>query len=90
MKEHTWEVEEVDGGHVGVDNFWICHACGASGGPVAWACSRTLPYWLFLAGTGLTLSIDCDESKKMIEHYRNLSPEEKLQLNTDKGELQND
>jgi hypothetical protein len=34
MKPHAWEVEEVDGGPVGVDDFWICHQCGASGGPV--------------------------------------------------------
>ena len=24
MKPHVWEVEEVDVGHLGVGEFWIC------------------------------------------------------------------
>ena len=32
--EHTWTIEEIDGGPVGCDDFWICVPCGASGAPV--------------------------------------------------------
>lgn len=31
--DHKWEEEEVDGGPIGTDIFWICKQCGAGGGP---------------------------------------------------------
>ncbi len=29
---HAWVVEEIDGGHLGVDDCWYCTTCGCSGG----------------------------------------------------------
>jgi hypothetical protein len=31
MLEHNWEVEEIDGGALGVGTFLKCNRCGASG-----------------------------------------------------------
>jgi hypothetical protein len=66
MKEHTWIIEYVDGGHVDGD-FWICKVCRASGGPSFG--SQTTPIWKpFLAdGTGLQLSEDCDIAEAQVE-----------------------
>lgn len=36
MTEHKWEIEEVDGQHLGVGYFYRCNGCGASGGPKLW------------------------------------------------------
>ena len=67
MKAHVWEIEIIDGGStIGKEEFWICHACGASGGPVLAAA----PHWPpFLAGVGLEhpLSQDCAEAAKEIK-----------------------
>lgn len=65
MKPHTWETEEIDGGHVGVEDFWICRACGASGGSVN---LRMPPF--YADGSGLKVSDDCDEAKVQIEKHR--------------------
>jgi len=72
MKPHNWEVEEVDGGPIGIGEFWICHACGASAGPVAWFVSSKSKRWSdFLAGVSLAISNDdCDAAKQTIEKYR--------------------
>ena len=75
MTEHAWELEYVDGGHVGGGDFWRCRRCDAAGGPA-------LQYeggkpakkndWVFYAdGSGLQLSTDCEESDRLIrEHFR--------------------
>lgn len=31
-KRHLWEIEEVDSGHLGVNDFWRCRRCDAAGG----------------------------------------------------------
>lgn len=71
MKEHEWITEEVNGGHVGVDDFWVCKNCGASGGPVAfWRKSPGPSMHPFYAdGSGLNLTNDCDESKEIIAKH---------------------
>ena len=68
-KTHVWEVEEVDGSYLGIGEFWICHACGASGGPVM---DRDRPPTtrVFLAGAGLYLDANnCNRAKKQIAAY---------------------
>lgn len=74
MKAHKWEIEEVDGGPVGTEDFWICRQCGASGGPVCYTdgTKHEPPpsFEPFLAdGSGLKLTHDCEESLKMIQDY---------------------
>ena len=72
VKPHKWETEEIDGGPVGVDDFWICHACGASGGPVMYRKDGldVVPTMdPFLAGPALDLSDDCDEAKQQIQDF---------------------
>lgn len=74
MKPHSWEVEEVDGGPVGVNDCWICHQCGASGGPVWYNEKGQQPgpsMNPFLAGPGIRLSEDCDEAKQQIQDFIN-------------------
>ena len=70
MKQHTWEIEVVDGGPVGWGKFWRCSACGASGGPAEWGKWAETPQMPpFLAGWGTEagkLSLDCDEAKEQI------------------------
>lgn len=65
MTRHHWELEEVDSGHLGVNSFWTCKACGASGGGEQFDMRETP----FLAGVRITLSTDCDEAKKQIAEY---------------------
>ena len=74
MKKHTWVTEEVNGGHLGVDDFWICKECGASGGPVMW--DRKGPSFdPFLAdGSGLQVGDDCEKAKVLIEQRRKNTP----------------
>lgn len=68
LKSHTWEVEEVDGGPVGVGEFWICRPCGASGGPVFGQPEE--PHWVpFLAGEDLHLSYDCEVAKLQVDEH---------------------
>lgn len=72
-KPHKWETEEIDGGPVGCDDFWICHVCGASGGPVMYDKDGPRPgptMGPFLAGANLDLSKDdCDEAKQQIQDF---------------------
>ena len=77
MSEHAWETEEVDGGPVGVCDFWRCRRCDAAGGP-CWPAKDGSGYvpkkrgWVFYAdGSGLKLTDDCEESDRLIrEHFR--------------------
>ncbi len=68
---HTWELEEVDGGSVGIGVFYVCNACGASGGPAMGPnLSKSMSlYPPFHAGDGLDciISLDCNVAKKQIE-----------------------
>lgn len=69
VKAHAWQVEEIDGGPVGFGDFWICHECGASGGPY-WSDDK-LPTRAFLAGPALPLSaLDCDAAKLVVDAYK--------------------
>ncbi len=73
MKEHTWEIETVDGGAVGSDDFYICRACGTSGGAI-WFKNKTL----FLAcGCGIKMPKDCNNAKKLIDEHLPLCPHKK-------------
>lgn len=67
---HAWELEEVDGGHVGVGTFYVCRACGASGGPqMTENFSKVMsPYPPFLAGTpDHRISLNCNIAKQQIK-----------------------
>jgi hypothetical protein len=66
---HLWTTEEVDGGPVGKDDFYICQSCGASGGPVI---GNEPPPTMapFLAGPALQVSVDCNRAKEQIAAYR--------------------
>lgn len=69
MKNHTWEEEYVDGGHVDGD-FWICRRCGASGGPV-FSGLKPPTFAPFLAdGSGLKVGYDCNKAKVLIEECK--------------------
>lgn len=85
-KEHTWIIEEVDGGHVGVGDFWLCSDCGASGGPALLSSKDTPQGWIFLAGTGLNLPKDCGKAKRMIEEYKTMENAE-LKIFDNRGNL---
>lgn len=68
MKEHNWATELVDGGHLGCAEFWRCLDCGASGGPVLFTKNkRWNPF--YADGSGLKLTEDCEESKRLIEEH---------------------
>ena len=71
---HAWEAEEVDGGHLGTDEFWVCRGCGASGGVVydGFRGRKTTPR-PFLAGFGRSegaLPDDCAEAREVIARLR--------------------
>lgn len=69
MTAHTWAIVEVDGGPMGIGEFWHCAACGAGGGSV-WP-TWPAPNRQFLAnGSGLELPDDCDQAKAMVEAFR--------------------
>lgn len=87
MTEHKWEIEEVDGGHVGFGDFWKCHACGASGGPDLHNGKKSPTLHPFFGdGGGLELTLDCDESKKLIAAYQ-LGLERGKRLNPSREKL---
>ena len=69
MREHTWIVEEIDGGPLGIGDFWKCSVCGASGGPTLFV-EKHPPPRPFLAGEGIKLSLDCDEAAEQIKLHR--------------------
>ena len=73
MTNHKWEIEVIDGGSVGLGEFWKCNQCGASGGPTLWPGhknSNDVPTWRpFLAGTHLKLTDDCSQSLEIIKKF---------------------
>ena len=73
VNTHKWEIEEIDGGAVGIEDFWICKGCGASGG-VAWSTfggNPSPPRHAFLAGAnGLEVdNFHCKKAKAQIEEF---------------------
>lgn len=83
MIPHTWDVEEVDGGSMGTDEFWICRRCGASGGLVTTPRfgNNTITFvkskpFAFLAGHGTTSgkvsNDDCDEAATQIAEMKRI------------------
>ena len=88
MKPHTWEIETIDGGHVGEADFWICRACGLSGGctdtwfPVTkdgnWGMEhREVSAQAFFRGwgPGLLASEDCDKATRQYAKLKELGLE---------------
>lgn len=71
MTEHVWETEDVDGGHLGVEDFYICRRCGASGGPVVFGPPPTLSPF-YADGSQLEVSDDCDEAVKQITAHKKI------------------
>lgn len=70
MTYHKWEIEEVDGGHMGVADFWKCDECGASGGLVNPIMGKPPALCFYADGMGLQLlPNDCEKSKQMIEEH---------------------
>lgn len=69
MKQHTWTTKEVDGGHLGISDFWCCSVCGAGSGSV-WPGQVMPKGYIFLPnGSGLALTEDCEESQKLIDAF---------------------
>jgi hypothetical protein len=73
VTSHEWEMEVVDGGHLGAADCWRCKACGCAGGPVfRFAKDRpTRPPRPFIPGPALNLPEDCNEAKASIVAYVN-------------------
>lgn len=74
MLPHDWIVEEVDGGTLGVEDFWVCRRCGASGG-MAYCLTQGLPPSIptpFVNGRiggPWDLPDDCEEAARLIKKY---------------------
>ena len=66
MLPHDWIVEEVDGGPIGVEDFWICRRCKASGGL---AYSTPQPFVNGRINALWDLPDDCEEAARLIEKY---------------------
>jgi hypothetical protein len=67
MKPHNWIIKEGDAGPIGLYDYWECTECKASGGGRT---DRPHPSRAFLAGAGLDLPEDCNESIRMIAAFR--------------------
>jgi hypothetical protein len=76
VSKHTWVIYEGDGGHVGTYEVWKCSECGACDnrpmfGP-DWATQTPdhpdygKPSPFYPNGSGLGLTMDCDESKRLV------------------------
>ena len=73
MTPHDWEIEVIDGGHMGAADCWRCKACGCSGGPVFRLpkSAKDRPPRPFIPGPAKDLPDDCDEAKVAIAAYVN-------------------
>jgi len=83
MTTHTWAIEEIDGGPVGVGDFWHCTTCGVSGGPANMFAGERLQRYLmkvedtdeegrwhpFIAGPAHKVSWDCETAQAEIKAY---------------------
>jgi hypothetical protein len=66
--EHKWITEEIDGGVVGVGDFWKCSVCGVCGGPKIG--HRNTKRWpAFIPGPALRVSENCGEAQIQIKEY---------------------
>lgn len=73
LTPHQWDIQEIDGGPMGVSDFYICRQCGASGGPHLGRPGGEVPSFPpFLAGVEATISIDCTIAKRQIEELRHV------------------
>ena len=68
MKPHAWKVVEYDGGHMGVYSVFECAVCGATGSGFP-DLGQEPHGWFYANGSGLKLTDDCDESKRLIEAF---------------------
>ncbi len=66
---HTWAIEEVNGGPVGTDDFYRCTACGCSGGSTYRADGTPIDPQPFLPGPAMNLDNDCDVAHEQILAY---------------------
>lgn len=62
MKAHTWIVEEVNCGHLGVNDFFKCTGCGAAGGPADFPGSKPWVPCFLACGCVLELPADCTDA----------------------------
>lgn len=74
MLQHDWVIEEVDGGAIGVEDFWICRRCGASGGLAyclapGFPPSIAKPFVNGKIGGPMDLPDDCEVAAELIEKY---------------------
>jgi hypothetical protein len=68
MKKHNWTIKTIDGGSVGIADFWKCSDCGAGGGIIPTTREpKDTERVFFPNGSGLSLTHDCDESKEIIK-----------------------
>jgi hypothetical protein len=81
MTAHTWVTEEIDGGALGSDDFYLCTTCGCSGGSVTAYNMRGVVFERdvegqlrptkrepqpFLPGPAIDLSQDCQVAHQQI------------------------
>lgn len=65
MLSHDWIIEEIDGGHVGTDAVWKCRVCAACDNKLV--PQKEPPTRAFYPnGSGLELTMDCEESQGII------------------------
>lgn len=71
MKPHHWVIEEVDSGYLGMNDCWLCSACGAAGGPVFYTAGGQpgSPRLCFYPRRPqhLDLPDDCEEAARLIK-----------------------
>lgn len=65
MKPHDWVIECLDGGHLGAAEVWKCRACAACS---SWRAETNSPPSrpFYPNGSGLDLTMDCEESQRFI------------------------
>lgn len=71
---HDWEMYDSDDGILGVNCYWRCRRCGASGG-VAWPDQKEFSGYATIPGDGrgiLPVSDDCEEAARQMEADRAL------------------
>jgi len=76
MLPHDWISEEIDGGSLGSEDFWICRRCKASGG-MSYRCSDNggfepsvpRPFVNGRIGGSWELPHDCEEAAILIKKY---------------------
>lgn len=68
MSEHAWAIEEVDGGHLGVNDCWHCPVCGVGGGPAFHPYERRT-FKPFIPGPAKQVSEDCETAQQEIRAY---------------------